>query len=69
MVPSMQCYMAERCPNISPQWGYFDIVFVMSINVICMVKYEGCWPMGSVQTGRALLQLCNSPFKYLKALR
>ncbi len=32
-----------------------------------MVKYEGCWPMVSVQTGRALLQLCESPFKYLKA--
>ncbi len=31
-----------------------------------MVKYEGCWPMGSVPTGRALLQLCESPFKYLK---
>ena len=36
-----------------------------AINVICMVKYEGCWPMGSVQTGRTLLQLCESPFKYL----
>ncbi len=31
-----------------------------------LVKYEGCWPMGSVQTGRTLLQLCESPFRYLK---
>ncbi len=31
-----------------------------------MGKYEVCWPMGRVPTGRAPHQLTESPFKYLK---
>ena len=36
------------------------------INVICLVNYEVCWPMGSLPTGRVPQQLSTSPFKYLK---
>ena len=31
-----------------------------------MGKYEVCWPMGRIPTGRAPHQLTESPFKYLK---
>ncbi len=34
-------------------------------NVICMVQYEVCWPVGSASTGAAPQQLAGSPFKYL----
>ncbi len=40
---------------------------VCCANVICMVHYEVCWPLGSASTGRAPKQLTGSPFKYLKA--
>ncbi len=42
---------------------------ILPINVwICMVKYEVCWPMGSVLIGMAPLQLTKLPFFDLKIL-
>ena len=40
-----------------------------AINVICMVQFEVCWPVGSASTGRAPQQLTESPFKYLNYQR
>ena len=54
------------CTNIFHQMS--TLSYLQPINVICMVQYEVCWPMGSALTGRAPQQLTKPPFKYLNWL-